>query len=78
MMSRKVPNQSFEVFIFAIGERRKILENKNKTKQLRREERTPDIMLNAEKMDCTSWVRHSGTKGLFPGARFLISKSTGL
>lgn len=31
MMSRKVPNQSFEVFIFAIGERRKILENKNKT-----------------------------------------------
>lgn len=31
-----------------------------------------------EKMNCTSWVRHSGTRGYFPGARLLISKSTGL
>lgn len=66
MMSRKVPNQSFEVFIFAIGEKKKILENKNKTQNRRgREETTPDITLNAEKMNCTSWVRHSGTGGYF-------------
>lgn len=66
MMSRKVPNQSFEVFIFAIGERKEILENKNKTQNRRgREETTPDITLNAEKMNCTSWVRHSGTRGYF-------------
>lgn len=48
------------------GERKKILENKNKTQNRRgREETTPDITLNAEKMNCTSWVRHSGTRGYF-------------
>lgn len=68
MMSRKVPNQSFEVFIFAIGRgKKKILKNKNKTQNGRKrgEETTPDITLNAEKMNCTSWVRHSGTGGYF-------------
>lgn len=67
MMSRKVPNQSFEVFIFAIRRgKKKILENKNKTQNRRgREDTTPDITLNAEKMNCTSWVRHSGTGGYF-------------
>lgn len=68
MMSREVPNQSFEVFIFAIGERKKKKYSRTKIKHKNRrgrEETTPDITLNAEKMNCTSWVRHSGTGGYF-------------
>lgn len=82
MMSRKVPNQSFEVFIFAIGDRKKkILENKNKnTKNRRGREKKNDSRYYAECREdelhkLGETLRH---RGLFPGARLLISKSTGL
>lgn len=55
------------------GEEKKILENKNKT-QNREGRKTPDITLNAEKMNCTSWVRHSGTGGYFLELDFYIQK----
>lgn len=66
MMSRKVPNQSFEVFIFAIGERKKYSKTKIKHKTGEGGRKRLQILtLNAEKMNCTSWVRHSGTRGYF-------------
>lgn len=81
MMSRKVPNQSFEVFIFAMGEReKKILENKKKTQKQEREGGKKDSRYYAECREdelhkLSETLRHGG---LFPGARLLISKSTGL
>lgn len=78
-MSRKVPNQSFEVFIFAIRRGKKYSKTKinHKTGEGGRK-RLQILRWMQRKMNCTSWVRHSGTRGLFPGARLLISKSTGL
>lgn len=76
-MSRKVPNQSFEVFIFAIG-RGKILENKNKTQNRRGRKKRLQILRWMQR----KWTAQVGwdtpAQGLFPGARLLISKSTGL
>lgn len=80
-MSREVPNQSFEVFIFAIGERKKkkYLKTKIKHKKQEREGRN-DSRYYAERREdelheLGETLRH---RGLFPGARLLISKSTGL
>lgn len=79
-MSRKVPNQSFEVFIFAIGRgKKKILENKNKSQNRRGRKKRLQILRwmqrKNELHELGETLRH---KGLFPGARLLISKSTGL
>lgn len=81
MMSRKVPNQSFEVFIFAMGEGGgKVLKNKN-TKQERKGEgkkTTPDIRFECREDELHKLGETLRHRGLFPGARLLISKSTGL
>lgn len=63
---QKSPKPKLWSLYFCYRGEEKILENKNKTQNRRgREETTPDITLNAEKMNCTSWVRHSGTRGYF-------------
>lgn len=63
---QKSPKPKLWSLYFCYRGEEKILENKNKTQNRRgREETTPDITLNAEKMNCTSWVRHSGTGGYF-------------
>lgn len=76
-MSRKVQNQSLEVFIFAIGERKKY-SNKNKAQNGRRREERLQILRWMQKR----WTARVGwdtpAQGLFPGARLLISKGTGL
>lgn len=78
MMSRKVPNQSFEVFIFAIGRGKKYSKTKinHKTGEGgRNDSRYYAECRENELHKLGETLRH---KGLFPGARLLISKSTGL
>lgn len=77
-MSRKVPNQSFEVFIFAIGRGKKYSKTKinHKTGEGgRNDSRYYAECRENELHKLGETLRH---KGLFPGARLLISKSTGL
>lgn len=78
MMSRKVPNQSFEVFIFAVGgswKRAGETNKKNRTETVGGRRR---LRCYAERMDCTKLGETLRHKGVNPGASFLISKSTGL
>lgn len=76
---QKSPKPKLWSLYFCYREEEKILETKIKHKTGEGGKKRLQILCwMQKKMNCTSWVRHSGTKGLFPGARLLISKSTGL
>lgn len=76
---QKSPKPKLWSLYFCYRGEEKILENKNKTQNRRgREETTPDITLNAEEDELHELGETLRHKGLFPGARLLISKSTGL
>lgn len=65
---QKSPKPKLWSLYFCYRERKKkyILENKNKSQNRRgRKKRLQILRWMQRKMNCTSWVRHSGTRGYF-------------
>lgn len=76
---QKSPKPKLWSLYFCYRGEEKILENKNKTQNRRgREETTPDINAECREDELHKLGETLRHKGLFPGARLLISKSTGL